>query len=77
LSIGFPGVTSAPLIISLNNKGISVSDMSACKSGWIKNSHVLEAIDSDTENYGILRFSFGLKTEEKDLDYLFSVLQDT
>ncbi len=76
LSIGFPGVISATLIINLNRAGISVSAMSACKSGWIKNSHVLKAIGSDTDNYGTLRFSFGLKTEKKDLDYLFRVLKD-
>lgn len=75
LSIAFPGVDSGALLRSLNKLGISASAGSACSSKQIKNSHVLEAIGADTENYASIRFSFGLKTVEEDLEYLLKYLK--
>ena len=76
LSIGFPGIDSGALLLSLNSIGICVSAGSACSAGKIKTSHVLDAIQADTNKYGTLRFSFGLKTAREDLDYLFKYLPD-
>jgi cysteine desulfurase len=76
LSIGFPGISSGILIRSLNKIGISVSASSACSSKKTTTSHVLTAIGADTENYGTIRFSFGLKTNNEDLDYVLKCLDE-
>ena len=71
LSIGFPYIDSGALLLSLNQIGVFVSAGSACSSGNSEPSHVLRAIGADTEKYGTVRFSFGLRTSEDDLSYLF------
>jgi len=76
LNIGFRGVDGGALQLSLNNIGIYTSSQSACSSGSRETSHVLKAIGADTENYGAIRFSFGLKNNEGDLDYLFKYLPE-
>ncbi len=74
LSIGFPGVDSGSLLLSLNQAGIYVSSGSACSSGSTEASHVLREIHADTENYGTIRFSFGMLTTREDIDYLLKFL---
>ena len=74
LSIGFPGVDSGALLLSLNQVGIYTSSGSACSSGNAKSSHVLEAIDVDPREYGTLRFSMGLLTTQQDLEYVLNYL---
>ena len=71
LSIGFPGLDSGSLLLSLNQIGIYVSAGSACSAGDEKISHVLGAIGSDPDRYGTIRFSFGKDTSIEDIDYLF------
>ena len=74
LNIGFPGIDSGALLLSLNRIGIFVSAGSACSSGSREASPVIKAIGVDTDRYGIIRFSFGLKTQKEDVDYLFAYL---
>ncbi len=74
LSVGFPGVDSGSILLSLNQIGVYVSAGSACSAGNDKNSHVLEAIGVDASKYGTVRFSFGKNTTTKNLDYLFEHL---
>jgi len=74
LSIGFPDIDSGSLLLSLNQAGIYVSSGSACSSGSTEASHVLREIGTDTENYGVIRFSFGLLTTKEDIDYLLKYL---
>jgi cysteine desulfurase len=74
LNIGFPGVDSGALLLSLNHIGVYVSSGSACSSGSKEASHVIKALGIDTEHYGIVRFSFGLRNTEADVDYLFRYL---
>lgn len=74
LNISFPGVDGGALQLSLNNIGIYTSSQSACSSGSKETSHVLKAINADTENYGTIRFSFGLKTCKDDFDYFFKYI---
>lgn len=76
LSIGFPGVDSGSLLLSLNHIGIYVSAGSACSAGSKEVSHVLKAIGTNTDNYGTVRFSFGLHTSQADLEYLFKYLPE-
>ncbi len=72
LSIGFPGVDSGSLLLSLNQIGVAVSAGSACSASSNKVSHVLEAIGADIDKFGTLRFSFGNQTDIEDIDYLFT-----
>lgn len=74
LNIGFPGVDSGALLLSLNQIGIYVSAGSACHSGSTEDSHVLLAIGADTKKYGSLRFGFGLTTTQEDIDYFIKYL---
>ena len=76
ISIGFRGVDTSALVLSLNSIGICVSAGSACSSGKNETSHVLKAINADTTNYGSIRISFGLKTTHQDLDYFFKYLPE-
>ena len=74
LNIGFPKVDSGALLKNLNKLGITVSTSSACSSRRNKTSHVLIALGTDTINYGSIRFSFGLNTTKKNLEYVLEQL---
>jgi cysteine desulfurase len=74
LSIGFPGVDSGSLLLSLDQIGVYVSSGSACSAGDDEVSHVLEAIGVDSDRYGTLRFSLCHDTTKEDIDYLFTHL---
>lgn len=76
LNIGFRDVDSGALLLALNQIGVSVSSGSACSSGSAEVSHVLRAIGADTDSYGAIRFSFGLKTTQEDLDYVVQYLPE-
>jgi cysteine desulfurase len=76
LNIGFPGIDSGSLLLSLNQIGIYVSAGSACSAGSREVSHVIKALGVDTDHYGVIRFSFGLQTAKDDLDYLFEYLPE-
>ena len=74
LSVGFPGVDSGSMLLSLDQIGVYVSAGSACSAGDDEVSHVLEAIGVDNDHYGTLRFSFCHDTTKEDIDYLFEHL---
>ena len=76
LNIGFPGIDSGALLLSLNQIGVYVSSGSACSSGNVEISHVIQALGIDVSQYGIIRFSFGLSNTEEDVAYLFQYLPD-
>jgi cysteine desulfurase len=66
---GVPGLKAETAIIGLDLEGIAVSSGSACSSGKVQPSHVLEAM-----GYGpglaksAIRFSLGWETTEADID---------
>jgi len=74
LNVGFPGIDSGSLLLSLDRIGIAVSVGSACHAGGDETSHVIRALGIDTDHYGIVRFSLGLQTTESDLNYLLRYL---
>ena len=74
LSIGFPGIDSGSLLLSLDQIGVYVSSGSACSAGDDEESHVMEAIGADSNQYGTLRFSLCHDTTKEDIDYLFTHL---
>lgn len=62
------------LIAALDREGFAVSSGSACSSGVVKKSHVIEALKLGVEKYAPLRISFGRETTEEQLRGLVGVL---
>ncbi|MFC0283412.1 cysteine desulfurase family protein [Camelimonas abortus] len=69
---GFPAQT---LLMLLDLQGIAVSSGSACSSGKVRRSHVLEAMGVEAALAGgAIRVSTGWNSEEKDIHRLAEVL---
>ncbi len=68
-SYAMPGVTSSSQLVQLDLAGIAVSAGSACSSGSMKPSLVLEAMGVPAEvAFSFIRVSFGPETSEADVD---------
>lgn len=77
-NMSFDGVDGESLLIALDLKGIAVSTGSACASGSLEPSHVLQALGLSREAVrGSLRFSLGAYTTRDEIDYAVCVLADT
>ena len=75
ISASFPGYKSDILLAKLDRLGMEVSSGSACGSGSIKPSPVLEAMGiSDSQNISTLRFSFGRDNTEQEVIKLVKAL---
>ena len=69
VSVNFPIDSDASMFLfQLDLKGVSASGGSACSSGALSGSHVLNAIERDSNGVG-LRFSFSRFTTKEDIDY--------
>ncbi len=70
LSVSFKGLNEESIIVNLDLKGIFASAGSACSSGSIESSHVLEAMGVSKEWIkGSIRFSLGSFTTDRDISY--------
>ncbi|MFY9553318.1 MAG: cysteine desulfurase NifS [Blastocatellia bacterium] len=77
-NLSFDGVDGESLLIALDLKGIAVSTGSACASGSLEPSHVLQALGLTREQVrGSLRFSLSAYTTREEIDYVLSVLRET
>lgn len=77
-NMSFEDVDGESLLISLDLKGVAVSTGSACASGSLEPSHVLQALGlTRDEVRGSLRFSLGAYTTREEIDYAISVLAET
>jgi cysteine desulfurase len=77
-NVSFGGIDGESLLIALDLKGIAVSTGSACASGSLEPSHVLQALGlTRDEVRGSLRFSLGAYTTRDEIDYAVSVLAQT
>jgi cysteine desulfurase len=64
-----PGLKAETAVIGFDLAGIAVSSGSACSSGKVQPSHVLEAMGFDGEiAKGAVRLSMGWSTQEADID---------
>ncbi|MDH5367279.1 MAG: cysteine desulfurase [Cyclobacteriaceae bacterium] len=63
------------MLFNLDINGISASGGSACSSGATKGSHVLEALDIDS-NRGAIRFSFSKYNTIEEIDYVAEKLAE-
>jgi len=73
-NVSVPGTESESLLIALDLRGIACSAGSACQSGSVNPSHVLEAIDvrADLAN-AALRMSFGSLSDDASVDRVVEV----
>jgi cysteine desulfurase len=72
--LSLPGAKAEILVIQLDLAGIAVSAGSACSSGKVKRSHVLDAMGIDPAiAEGTIRVSLGHTTTEADIDRFVAV----
>ncbi|HEU4721376.1 MAG TPA: aminotransferase class V-fold PLP-dependent enzyme, partial [Gemmatimonadaceae bacterium] len=73
-NISAPGTESESMLIALDLRGIACSAGSACQSGSIEPSHVLDAIGVSTDvAKAALRFSLGALSTDASVDRLLEV----
>jgi cysteine desulfurase len=66
-----PGLIAETLIVALDLDGLAVSAGSACSSGKVTRSHVLDAMDVAPELAGgAIRISLGAENTDTDIDRL-------
>jgi cysteine desulfurase len=71
-----PGVAAETALIALDLEGVAVSSGSACSSGKVARSHVLDAMQVEPAvAVGALRISTGRLTSEADIDACLAALQ--
>jgi cysteine desulfurase len=71
LCISMSGVAASTQIMALDLAGVMVSAGSACSSGKVRRSHVLEAMGVDAATAeSAIRISLGWYTAESDIDHL-------
>ena len=69
LCVALPGLPAETLLMNFDLAGIAISSGSACSSGTIKASHVLQAMGvDDMLARAALRFSIGMTTTQADID---------
>ncbi len=68
-----PGLKAETLLIKLDLAGVAVSSGSACSSGKVRRSHVLDAMGVDAAlAEGALRVSLGWTTSEAEIDHFLT-----
>lgn len=74
-NISFRFIEGEGLLIGLDLQGVAVSTGSACSSGTLEPSPVIQALGRDDElARGSIRFSFGKDNTEEDVDYVLEKL---
>ncbi len=75
ISVSFPGNRSDILLAKLEREDMEVSSGSACDSGSIQPSAILEAVGiPEEQNISTLRISFGRENTEEDVIHLAKTL---
>ena len=76
-NLSFDYIEGEALLLHLDMLGIAASSGSACSSGSLSPSHVLQAMGlSDNWLHSAIRFSLGHGVDEQQMRYVLSVLQD-
>ena len=72
------GIMAETAVMALDLLGVAVSSGSACSSGKVGRSHVLEAmgVPADLARRGALRVSLGWNTTEGDLTQLIEAWRE-
>ncbi len=75
LNVSILYIQGESLLLNLDAQGIAVSSGSACSSGRLEPSHVLQAMGrSYEEAHSALRFSLGQNNTPEDIDYVLEVI---
>ncbi len=75
LNLTLPNLRGESIVVALDQRGISLSSGSACKSGSPKPTHVLIAMGKTEEQaHCAVRFSLSRENTEKDVDVTLSAL---
>ena len=74
VNVRIPGVPAEPLLHALEEAGVMASAGSACHAGDSSLSHVLAAMGLTAASGACLRFSFGRRTTEADVDAALGAL---
>lgn len=70
VTVAFPGHRAETMLIAFDLAGVAVSSGSACSSGKVKRSHVLDAMKLDSSlSEGAIRLSLGWKSTEEDVAF--------
>lgn len=70
LNISFPGASTETMLMNLDMEGIAAASGSACTSGSLEISHVLQAMKlSDPVLRSAIRFSFGLGNTTQEMEH--------
>jgi cysteine desulfurase len=78
LNLSFPGAEGESILLYLDLEGIEVSTGSACASGSLDPSHVLQAMRlPEVCLHGSVRISMGRGTTDEDIDRVVEVLPAT
>jgi cysteine desulfurase len=76
LNLSLPGIDGRVLIARLDLEGLEVSAGSACASGSLEPSHVLQALGCTNEEARAgVRFSFGRGNDEQDVHTCVEILR--
>lgn len=75
LNMTLPGMRGESLVLALDQKGVSLSSGSACRSGSPEPSHALMAMGLSEERvHCSIRFSLGINNTEAEIDRTISAL---
>ncbi len=75
LNVSFPGAEGEAILLYMDLSGIAVSTGSACASGSLDPSHVLQATGHGPETaHSSIRFSLGVNTTEQEIDYILETV---
>lgn len=70
VNLSFPGCGTETMLMNLDMEGIAAASGSACTSGSIELSHVLQAMNLPEDILrSAIRFSFGLGNTTKEMEY--------
>ena len=74
LNITLPGIRGESVVLALDQRGVSLSSGSACRSGSPEPSHALLAMGlSEEDAHCALRFSLGLGNTMEEIDHTIAL----